>query len=193
MLTPTQKLQQLLKKAVLQQLLEDARLLQLPEVARLQQLLENLISSPDFKQSAMTLVREGADITVQAHSGARPTLLHILARTNNNGLNNDDMDELVRRDPNILECKDNLGQTALQSLMNALYLQQCTFNHFKQSAMVLARLGADTTLQSSFGKRPLLHLLALENKNGSNDASMSELIQFNPNVLTSTDHHRATS
>jgi len=134
---------------------------------QLQRLLTNGTSSPDFKQSAMTLVRQGADITVQANLGAHPTLLHILARTNNNGSNNEDIAELVQLNRNILERKDNNGRTALQSLMDALHWQDCSFENFKQSAMILAKQGSDITKRSTSGAHPtLLHVLARKNENG---------------------------
>jgi ankyrin repeat protein len=161
---------------------------------QLQRLLTNGTRSADFKQSAMTLVRQGADITVQANFRAHPTLLHILARTNNNGSNNDEIAELVRINRNILKCKDNNGRTALQSLIDALHWQECTFNNFKQSAMALARLGADTTLRSTSGAHPtLLHVFARKNKNGANNDAMAELVQLNPNVVASTDNNGRTA
>jgi len=151
-------------------------------------------SFENFKQSAMILSKQGSDITKRSTSGAHPTLLHVLARKNENGLNNDDIVELVRLNRNVLTSTDNNGLTALQSLMDALHWQECTFDNFKQSAMTLARQRTDITMRSTFGAHPtLLHVLARKNENGINNNDMAELVQLNPNVLTSTDNNGRTA
>jgi ankyrin repeat protein len=156
--------------------------------AQLQGLLTNGTTSLDFKQSAMVLARQGADITVRSRSGAQPTLLHILARQNKNGANNNDIVELVVLNRAILASMDYLSRTALQSLIDALTNQECSFDNFKQSAMILARQGANITLQSTYGAGPtLLHVLARKNESGASNDDIAELVDLNPEVLKSTD------
>ncbi len=108
---------------------------------QLQQLLTNGAIAPNFKQLAMALVRQGADITLRSTSGAHPTLLHVLVRTNKSGVSNDDIVELAKLNPAVLANKDKYDRTALQSLIDALNYSECSFDDFKQSAMTLARQG----------------------------------------------------
>ncbi len=161
---------------------------------RLQRLLTNGATSSDFKQSAMALARQGADITVRSRSGAEPTLLHILARQNKNGANNNDIVELVVLNRAILASTDYRGRTALQSLIDALANQECSFDNFKQSAMTLARQGANITLRSTSGTEPtLLHVLARKNENGASNDDIAELVDLNPDVLKGTDYRNRTA
>ncbi|MGC1181973.1 ankyrin repeat domain-containing protein [Legionella sp.] len=155
---------------------------------QLRELLTSGTFEQDFKQLAMALVRQGADITVRSSSGLKSTLLHIFALQNENSANNDEIAELVGLNADVLKSTDGCHRTALQSLMDALINKKCSFANFKQSAMTLARQGADTTLQSTEGlKLTLLHILALQNEDGKNDKDIAELVRLNDNVLKSTD------
>lgn len=80
---------------------------------------------------------------MRSTSGAHPTLLHVLARKNEDSSNDASMVELAQLNPNVLTSTDNNGRTALQSLIDTLHWQECSFDNFKQSAMILARQGAD--------------------------------------------------
>ncbi|MFA6302892.1 MAG: hypothetical protein WC627_07140, partial [Legionella sp.] len=161
---------------------------------QLQKLLTNGTARQDFKQSAMALVRQGADITVRSDSGAEPTLLHILAVQNDNGANNGEIAELVGLNRAVLASTDYNRRTALQSLIDALINKECSFANFKQSAMVLARQGTDTTLKATAGAEPtLLHILAVQNDNGVNNDEIAELVGLNRAVLASTDYNRRTA
>ncbi|MFI4955232.1 MAG: hypothetical protein ACHP9Y_04900, partial [Gammaproteobacteria bacterium] len=161
---------------------------------QLQKLLTSGTGREDFKQSAMALARQGADITVRSGSGAESTLLHILARQNENGANNDEIAELVGLNRAVLASTDYYRRTALQSLIDALINKECTFANFKQSAMALARQGADTTLKATAGAEPtLLHILARHNEDGANNDEIAELVGLNRAVLASTDYYRRTA
>jgi ankyrin repeat protein len=149
-------------------------------------------SFENFKQSAMTLARQKADITKRSTSGAHPTLLHILARKNENGVNNNELAELVQLNPNILTSKDNHGRTALQSLIDALHWEECSFENFKQSARVLAEQGANLSLQGTAGSHnTLLHVLVL-NHIAENNGQIDALIALNNNVINFKDGNGQT-
>ncbi len=161
---------------------------------KLQQLLANGTELPDFKQLAMVLVKQGADITVQAITGdTRPTLLHILARTNKKGINNSEIAELVHINSDVLEQRGDYNRTVLQSLLDRLHWN-LTFEDFKQSAMILVRLGADATQRGLTGKQhTLLHSLVDNNKNGVNNEEIAELVHINPTLLKLTNNENYTA
>ncbi len=74
----------------------------------------------------------------------------------------------------------------LQSLINALHYNKCSLEDFKQSAMTLARQGADITVRSTSGAHPtLLHVLVCRNNDGANNAEIAELARLNPEILGS--------
>jgi ankyrin repeat protein len=146
-----------------------------------------------FKHSAMTLARQGANITVRSNLGSEPTLLHVLVRHNKDGVNNVEIAELVGLNRDILESKDYYGKTALQSLINDLNCEVCSFETFKHSAMLLARQGANITVRFNLGTEPtLLHLLVRHNKDGVNDVEIAELVGLNRDILESTDCYGRT-
>lgn len=147
----------------------------------------NEIDFDDFKQSAMMLARLHADITVCSTSDSHPTLLHVLVRNNKDGINNNEIAELASINSDILESKDKHDRTALQALIDAHHYGSCTFDTFKQSAMVLARQGADLALQGMFGARyTLLHVLVVEHMN-DNKTEIEELIALRPDVVNVKD------
>jgi ankyrin repeat protein len=151
-------------------------------------------SSVDFKKLAMNLARDGADITQGADSGARDTLLHILVRTNKDGNNSAEISELVGLNRNVLMSKDKYARTALQSLLDALYYDECTAKDFEDSAMLLAQLGTDITLSSTSGSHStLLHVLAGTNKAGAHTAKITELVRLNHDVLAGKDKYTRTA
>lgn len=172
--TPTKQLQELLS------------------AKQINRLLTNKIRPEDFRDSAMALVRLGADISLQANFKGRPTLLHIFARTNVDGKNNKVIIEMVNLYPEILASRDQEGRTALQSLLDGFFAQECSFDDFKQTAMILARLRADITTPSFSNAHPLMHVLVRENENGANNDEIAELVVLNPNVLTSRDNYGRT-
>lgn len=147
-----------------------------------------LFTFETFKHLAMNFSRKGADITRRSTIFSGRTLLHYLVASNEAGLNNDAISELVTRHPNALASTDGSGCTALQFLMDSLYLCCCTFEDFKTSAMILARRGADITMRSTKGDHPtLLHVLVRKNKNGINDKEIEELVKLNSNALACID------
>jgi len=161
---------------------------------QLQKLLTNGTAKQDFKQSAMALARQGADITIRSNSGAQFTLLHVLARQNEGGANNNEIAELVALNRDVLASKDGYNRTALQSLIDAFTTGSCSFDNFKSSAMALAKAGADITLASTQGANPcLLHVLARNNANGANNDEMVELVALNHDVLASKDGYSRTA
>lgn len=161
---------------------------------QLQELLTNGTASADFKQSAMELARQGADLTVRSDSEAQYTLLDVLSLQNTNGANNSDIAELVELNANVLTSTDRYGRTALQSLIDALTQKSCSFDNFKHSAMTLAKTGANITLKSTLGTQPtLLHVLARRNKDGANNDDIAALVTLNKKVLTSTDWRHRTA
>ncbi len=160
----------------------------------LQKLLSSGTAGQEFKQSAMVLARQGADITVRSTSGAEPTLLHVLARQNENGANNNEITELVKLNADVVKSTDYYHRTALQSLMDALIHKECSFADFKQSAMILARQGADITLKATAGAEPtLLHILARQNENGANNNEIAKLVKLNADILKSPDYNHRTA
>ncbi|WP_133130209.1 ankyrin repeat domain-containing protein [Legionella yabuuchiae] len=160
----------------------------------LKELLTKGTTSHDFKQSAMTLARQGADITVRSRAGSEPTLLHILVHQNENGANNNEIAELVGLNAEVLTAKDYNNKTAWQSLLDAFTNQKCSFDKFKQSAMTLARQGADITVRSRAGSEPtLLHILVHQNENGANNNEIAELVGLNAEVLTAKDYNNKTA
>jgi ankyrin repeat protein len=161
---------------------------------QLKELLSKETTSHDFKQPAMTLARQGADITVRSRAGSEPTLLHILVHQNENGANNNEIAELVGLNAEVLTAKDYNNKTAWQSLLDAFTNQQCSFDKFKQTAMALARLGADITARGRAGSEPtLLHILVHHNENGVNNNEIAELVSLNAAVLTTKDYNNKTA
>jgi ankyrin repeat protein len=140
----------------------------------------------------MVLARQGANTTLKATAGVDPTLLHILALQNDNGANNGDIAELVNLNADVLKSTDYYGRTALQSLIDALINKECSFINFKQSAMVLARQGANLSLQGTAGAEPtLLHVLVLNHRAENND-EINALVSLNNNVLNFKDYYGRT-
>ncbi|KTC65302.1 Ankyrin repeat protein (plasmid) [Legionella adelaidensis] len=161
--------------------------------AALQQLLSTESTSLNFKQTAMDLARQGADITVQGHDDSEPTLLHILTRNNDNGVNNAEIAELVDLNPAVLTAKDGRNLTAWQALLDDYTKHPC-FDNFKPSAMTLARKGADITVRAQAGSGPtVLHVLLKENNNGVNNDEIAELVQLNRAILTAEDGRNTTA
>jgi ankyrin repeat protein len=150
-------------------------------------------SLEDFKQSAMSLAEEGADITVPSTCDGS-TLLHVLVRTNQSGKNNNDIAKLVEKNPAVLKSKDRDDQTALQSLIGDFYLRRCSLEDFKQSAMFLAEAGADITVRSTYEDgSTLLHVLVRTNQSGKNNNDIAKLVEKNPAVLESKDGYDQTA
>lgn len=161
---------------------------------QLQTLLTSGTTLTDFKSAAMNLARLGADIMVGSAVEPQLTLLHVLARTNKDGINNDEMAELVGLNAAILECKDKRNRTALQYLLDVWYSGQCSLDDFKQLAMTLVRLEADITVHSTLGPHStLLHVLVCMNKDGINNDDIVELVELNRAVLVSQDKHGRTA
>ena len=141
----------------------------------------------------MALAKAGADTTLASTQGANPCLLHLLARNNANGVNNTEIAELAALNPAILASKDGYNRTALQSLIDAFsYDGSCSFDNFKLSAMVLARLGANLSLQGTAGScKTLLHVLVLKDVN-KNNGEIDALIALNSDVINFRDGYGRT-
>ncbi|HBD7397587.1 ankyrin repeat domain-containing protein [Legionella longbeachae] len=161
---------------------------------QLKELLSIGTTSHNFKQSAMALARQGADITVRGRFGSQPTLLHVLVHHNENGVNNNEIAELVSLNAAVLTAKDYFNKTAWQSLLDAIELKLCSFDSFKQSAITLAKQGADITTRGHSGFQPtVLHILVHHNENGANNNEIAELVGLNAAVLTAKDYFNKTA
>ena len=170
----------------------------------LQSLIDTLhykqCSFETFKHSAMTLARQGANITVQSNSGSNPTLLHVLVLNNKDSANNDDIVELVKLNPAIIASQDGYGLTALQSLIDALHYKEGAFGDFKlpafgdfkQSAMLLVKQGANLAHQAMVGSHhTLLHAL-VHNHMDENNGEIEALIALNSDVINFKDGYGRT-
>lgn len=149
-------------------------------------LLDNAINEKDFKRLAMDLARDGADISVLSTKRGK-SLLHVLVCENEGGVNAQEIAELVKLNPAILAIKDHRGRTALQSLVDDFKYYKLTFDEFKQSAMVLARAGAEFTSPAPETGGSLLHILALNNKDGVNNQEIATLLKLNHDVLATKE------
>ena len=156
----------------------------------LQYLMNELVytscSLSDFKKSAMLLVNNGADLTLKdtTNSYVHGSILHHLVRTNKGGVNDKEIAEVLALKKDLVCITNHNGQTPLQCLMNELIYNTCSLTDFKNSAMILARNGADLSLNdTTHHKGTLLHLLVIKNTDGVNNKEINELLKLNPNFI----------
>ncbi|MBA2710011.1 MAG: ankyrin repeat domain-containing protein [Tatlockia sp.] len=147
------------------------------------------LSLEEFKNMGMTLAREGADLRItETIIGTEETFLHFLVLYNEKGKNQEEIEELLRLNSTIINVKNGLEQTLLQSLMNQFIRKECSLEDFKKTALFLAKRGIDLSVTDTEDiKGTLIHHFVLNNKNGENDKEIAELLQINPTLINILD------
>ena len=153
------------------------------------QLVYGKCTLDDYKKTAMYLIQLGADPSKQDTGSTKGTVLHHLIRTNKNNINQKEITQLIRLRKRLIDIPDGFDCTPLQALINQFVLKKCTLGDFKKSAMLLAKLGADTSKEF---QGTLLHHLILTNKNGDNNTAITELLTLNKNLVNIPDGTNCT-
>ncbi|WP_367606753.1 ankyrin repeat domain-containing protein [Legionella sp. W05-934-2] len=147
-----------------------------------------------FKQGAMQLVQDGADLTVTGSSGSYNTLLHCLVLSNIDGVNDKEITELLTLKKDTVDAKNAYGRTTLTSLINQFQNEKYSLDDFKRSAMLLAKHGADLTVTGSSGSyNTLLHCLVLSNIDGVNDKEITELLTLKKDTVDAKSAYGRTT
>ena len=153
------------------------------------QLVYGKCSLEDYKKTAMYLVQLGANPLKQDTTSIKGTVLHHLIRTNKNNINQKEITQLITLRKKLIDIPDGFDSTPLQALINQLILKKCTPGDFKKSAMLLAKLGADTSKEF---QGTLLHHLIRTNRNGDNFTAITELLTLNKNLVNIPDGTNCT-
>ncbi|MBA2652123.1 MAG: ankyrin repeat domain-containing protein [Tatlockia sp.] len=149
----------------------------------------------DFKKSAKILTEHKADLKVKASTDHfKGTLLHALVRTNINGVNDNEIIELLTRHKDLVDVQDRYNCTPLEDLMNQWAYNKCTVEDFKKSAKILTEHKADLKVRASTGefKGTLLHALVRTNINGDNYDQITELLNSDKDLVNLEDGFDAT-
>jgi hypothetical protein len=138
-----------------------------------------------FIQSAMSLVTQGADFTITSDEPQCISLLEILVLENEQGINQGAVIQLVGINPSILNNTNQHSGTVLQKLMQSCLNRSCSFDIFKESALLLCRLGADSlTVCESKTPYSLLNIFLRENEEGRSSDAIRELVALSPTILS---------
>ncbi len=166
-----------------------------PKTIKLKALIDGWIlkkySLAEFKQTAMILAHEGADLTVgDSLTGA--TLAHHLAVTNKNGVNDGELNQLLKLCPALANTADKEKATPLQSLLDQWYQtisadyppqNALSIDELKKTAMLLARKGANLLVTNRQRVFSLFHLLIFNNKNAVHQSELEELLELKPELI----------
>jgi hypothetical protein len=167
---------------------------------QLKKLLDEHIKKPvsDFKEAAMLLIEQGADLTTQNHQGY--TLFHSLVLSNKNGENNNELTKLFKSNSKLIliEGVNNISlmSSVMRALLNQFSKNQCSLEDFRLTALLLldwceeADFLITDTLTGS--KHNLLHHLALNNLNGVNDESIKTLLNGNRELIKAVNGYSKT-
>lgn len=125
-------------------------------------LFKNLLESRFFfTQDALDYVRDGEDVSTKNSAGN--TLLHRLVTYNNGAIlthNLDAISILVKKYGADINCKNDIGKTPLDCLMDQHYW-------LTSDALFLVQLGADPSPnKQDYWGQPLIHQLVTYHKNG---------------------------
>lgn len=157
---------------------------------QLQFLLNRLadVSLDDFKKEALSLIQNGADLHISSHMPPYRGGLHHLVLSNQAGVNDEAISELLRLKPDSVDVRDPNGWTALSVLINQAQSNQCSAEDFKRTAMLLARKGAELGVYASTAPyRTLLEHLVLSNQEGVNDEVITELLSLRSGNIDSRE------
>jgi ankyrin repeat protein len=132
---------------------------------------------PDFKKEAFFLIKNGADLSVHGDNDPYNTLLHCLVLSNEKGVNDQEITEVLGLKKAKVDVKNGYLRTALSCLIDQFQKKQCSVDDFKRSALLLAQHGADLSVHGNNDPyNTLLHCLVLSNKEGVNDQAITEVL-----------------
>jgi ankyrin repeat protein len=141
----------------------------------------------DFKRTAMLLARHDANLNLYGTIEPHRTLVHQLVLTNEDGVNELELIELLKARKAIVQMSDGTRRSPLSALLDQMHLNQCSIEDFKRTAMILARHEADLSVSGTLRRQTLLHYLVLGNQDGANNKEISELLQIRPELISIPD------
>jgi ankyrin repeat protein len=148
----------------------------------------------DFKRTGLFLAtQEGINLQVSGTKGLETTFFHHLVCAHEEGLHEDAMKQLLKKDPELINHVDEYKKTPIQSLMNKCLnkygiLEDKYIEFFKKTALLLGELGADLTVldmrsriffgHGSIDKSTLLHHLIASNKDEANNEAIEKTVTY---------------